>query len=145
MPEIIDRFDSTEFAFLSNFYRWPIEWEGRTWPTTEHAYQAAKLNPSLANSTEQQEMIQHCASPALAKRLGRRIEMRSDWDAVKLEIMRELLWIKFSDPILRKKLRATGNTELIEGNWWNDTFWGVCDGVGQNWLGRLLMQIREAI
>ena len=77
-----------------------------------------------------------------AKRLGR-VELRSDWEEVKIEVMREVLRCKFSqNPDLKAKLIATGDAELIEGNNWNDRFWGVCRGVGQNHLGRLLMELR---
>ena len=81
-----------------------------------------------------------------AKRLGRRVELRSDWETVKIEIMRQVLKSKFThNPELREKLIATGNTELIEGNNWNDRFWGVCRGVGKNHLGKLLMEIRAEL
>ena len=55
------------------------------------------------------------------------------------------LRIKFKNPELRSLLLATGNEELVEGNWWRDTYWGVCEGVGQNKLGKLLMQVREEV
>lgn len=58
--------------------------------------------------------------------------------------MEELLVIKFSgkDPFLTRALMATGNAELVEGNTWNDTFWGICNGTGENHLGKLLMKVR---
>ena len=77
------------------------------------------------------------------KRKGRRVKLRSDWEQVKTTVMREVLGIKFLDPELSSKLLATGNEELIEGNTWNDRFWGVCRGSGRNVLGKLLMEIRE--
>ena len=82
----------------------------------------------------------------VSPRLGRRIELRPDWEEVKIEIMRQVLKSKFThNPELREKLIATGNTELIEGNNWNDRFWGVCRGVGKNHLGKLLMEIRAEL
>ena len=69
--------------------------------------------------------------------------MRADWEEVKIEIMEEALRLKFDDPHLKDLLLATGDKELIEGNTWNDQFWGVCNGVGENNLGKLLMKLRK--
>ena len=136
----IDKFDGTEYGFLSNFYSSPIEYKGIKYPTVEHMFQALKsLNPM-----ERME-IAAAATPGKAKRLGRRVSLRSDWEEIKIDVMRTALQLKFSDPILRKKLIATGDAELIEGNTWNDTFWGVCNGVGKNMLGTLLMEIRDSL
>lgn len=67
---------------------------------------------------------------------------RPDWNKVKKRIMANILDIKFSDPVLRQLLDDTGDAEIIEGNSWGDTYWGVCRGVGQNNLGKILMNIR---
>src|SRR5690606_37875392 len=81
-----------------------------------------------------------------AKRLGRQIKMVQNWDQIKVEVMERLLRQKFAPGTeLARKLVATGDAQLIEYNTWGDTFWGVCDGTGQNWLGRLLMKIREEL
>ena len=81
-----------------------------------------------------------------AKRLGKRVELRPDWEDVKIDIMRQVLKSKFTqNPELKAKLIATGDAELIEGNNWNDRFWGVCNGKGQNHLGRLLMELRAEL
>jgi ribA/ribD-fused uncharacterized protein len=70
--------------------------------------------------------------------------MRDDWDDVKLGIMRDLVSRKFKqNKDLRLMLEATGDQELVEGNTWNDTFWGVCNGEGCNWLGKILMEVRD--
>lgn len=106
----------------------------------EHHYQAAK-----ATSDEDRKWILSAATPGEAKRRGRKIKVRPDWDDVKVKVMNDLLHIKFIDPDLRNKLIATGDAELIEGNTWGDTFWGVCNGVGQNMLGKLLMQHRARL
>lgn len=134
----IDCFDG-EYAFLSNFYDSPIERDGIVYPTNEHFFQAMKtLNP------EEHRKIAAAATPGKAKRLGRQVKLRPDWEEVKLQIMKEGLILKFfCNKDLAKKLIATGNAELVEGNTWNDKFWGVCDGVGENNLGKLLMEIRE--
>lgn len=137
--EAITSFDGPH-RFLSNFIACPIALDGLTFRSVEHAYQAAKtLDP------EQRQIIHSASHAADAKRFGRRVTMRPDWDAVKLDVMRDLLAQKFSsdNPGYVRLLLATGERELIEGNWWGDTFWGVCRGVGTNHLGRLLMERRE--
>ena len=132
-----------EYAFLSNFHYAPMGAMGLIWPYLENAYQAAKLDPSIPNLNEMRIQFRDCQYPGLAKNLGRRITKRSDWENIKVPVMRSLLKIKFKDPTLRQKLLTTGDRELIEGNWWRDTFWGVCNGVGENHLGKLLMEIRS--
>ena len=80
----------------------------------------------------------------MAKRLGKSVELRTDWSQIKLEVMADLLWQKFIiNPKLRSMLLATGDRELVEGNTWGDTFWGKCGGVGTNHLGNLLMRLRD--
>lgn len=134
----IDKFDGTEYGFLSNFYPSPIEYKGIKYPTVEHMFQALKsLNPV------ERMAIAAAATPGQAKRMGRRVSLRGDWEAVKVDVMRTALQLKFSDPTLKAKLIATGDAELIEGNTWNDTFWGVCRGTGRNMLGTLLMELRS--
>lgn len=138
-PSRIESF-SGAYEFLSNFYEKTLEYDNRYWPTLEHAYQAMKtLDP------DEREAIRASRSPALAKRLGRRLKMRDDWDDIKIGLMHELLRVKFRDVQLREQLIATGDAELVEGNHWGDTFWGVCKGHGTNWLGRLLMAVRREI
>lgn len=140
MTERIERFRE-EHRFLSNFYRGhSFSWRGKTWPTAEHAYQAAKCVHS-----KDEERIRLLPRPGLAKRLGRRVEIRPDFDQVKVGLMAEILERKFRDPALKKKLLETGHAELVEGNHWNDTFWGQCNGQGQNRLGLLLMQLRNRL
>jgi len=90
-------------------------------------------------------MIAGLATPALAKKVGRRVAMRADWDMIKVGVMKELLTLKFADPELRRALLKTGDAVLIEGNTWNDRFWGVCAGQGKNMLGKLLMEVRKDI
>jgi hypothetical protein len=88
--------------------------------------------------------IWRAPTPGDAKRLGRHIDIRADWDDVKLEVMAFLLVQKFrKGTLLASMLEATGDAYLMEGNHWGDTFWGVCDGEGNNYLGELLMLIRE--
>ena len=140
MPKVIDSFEN-EFAFLSNFYSCIIVYEGIYYPTVEHAFQAAKTL-----DFEQRKTIAAAPTPGQAKRLGRKVDLRSDWEEIKDGVMEELVRRKFNSSfILKTMLLATGDRELIEGNWWNDTYWGVCKGVGRNQLGKTLMKIREEL
>lgn len=136
---MIDKFDG-DYAFLSNFYYSPFMFQGRQYPTVEHFFQAHK-----AKTYEDFISVLVEPTPKGAKQVGRKIKMREDWDAVKDTIMLEGLRAKFSIKGLREKLLATGDEELIEGNHWHDTYWGVCNGVGKNKLGKMLMQVREEI
>lgn len=126
--------------FLSNFWSVPIAFEGMTYRTVEHAFQAAK---TLDEGMRKQ--IRNDPDAAGAKKRGRKVELRADWEAIKIDVMRELLRQKFGTEPLKSKLLKTGKAQLVEGNWWGDRFWGVCDGVGENHLGRLLMEIREEL
>jgi N-glycosidase YbiA len=133
----IDSF-SGRYRFLSNFFPCSVEYEGMPYPSTEHAYQAAKTTSSGLRFV----LFTH-GTPGEAKKRGRGVPLRPDWEQIKLSVMLELLRKKFSNPELRDMLLATGDAELIEGNTWGDRFWGVCNGVGENHLGKLLMQVRE--
>ena len=133
-----------EYFFLSNFFYGPFEFDGEIYSTVEHAFQAAKTF-----DTEQRQSIRLAASPAQAKQLGRAVQLRPDWEQVKFDIMLALLRLKFSQADLRQKLLDTGDSELIEGNTWGDKVWGCIlykgQWVGQNHLGKLLMQVRADI
>jgi ribA/ribD-fused uncharacterized protein len=128
-----------EYRFLSNFSPSLLVIDGLSYPTVEHAFQALKTE----NPTER-EIVRTARTPGQAKKLGRRVTLRSDWNTVRVSVMKMLLEKKFSDKVLRSELLATGDAELVEGNYWNDTFWGVCRGRGENWLGKLLMEIRSS-
>lgn len=134
-----------EYAFLSNFYFSPMIIDNVVYTTNEHFFQAMKsLNP------KERQAIVLAPTPGKAKRLGRKVSLRKDWEDIKEEIMLTGLRHKFSNPELRKKLLATGNEELIEGTTWHDNYWGICDcevcgGQGKNRLGKLLMQVREEL
>lgn len=135
----IDSF-SGEYGFLSNFSPSEVVWMGDRFPTVEHAYQAAKSRDVIVRRS-----FAYIETPGEAKRQGRKVQIRDDWESIKINVMRTLLIQKFRDPVLRAKLKATAPHELIEGNWWNDTFWGVCRGIGKNNLGKLLMEIRDGL
>jgi ribA/ribD-fused uncharacterized protein len=130
-----------EFAFLSNFHLCEIEFEGETYPSVEHAYQAAKTV-----NLDERIAIQRCETPAQAKAMGKTVTLRPRWDRVKLSVMESLILQKFSKHRdLTGKLVGTGNTELVELNYWNDTFWGKCKGIGKNDLGEILMVVRDRV
>lgn len=81
----------------------------------------------------------------MAKRQGRQVALREDWEEVKVGLMEEVVRAKFfQNPDLGKRLLATGDTPLVEGNTWGDTCWGVDTrtGQGENHLGLILMKIR---
>lgn len=128
------------YRFLSNFYPAPVMLDGFVYPTVEHAFQAAKTtDPAM------RWHFLRAQTPGDAKRLGRQITLRNDWESIKLQIMMDLVWLKFQEPSLAARLVETAGRDLVEGNHWNDTFWGVCNGVGTNWLGLILMTVRDTI
>ena len=130
-----------KYGFLSNFA--PHGFTSTTkkyWPTAEHYYQAAKT----AN-LEWIDKIQSADTPGQAKRLGKKAPLRTDWPEIKLKVMKRALTYKFETGYVRQALIDTGDRELVEVNYWGDTFWGECDGVGENNLGKLLMELRTKI
>ena len=129
-----------EYRWLSNFWPCRVVYEGVEYPTTEHAYQAAKFD-----RVEHRAAILACATPGQAKRVSRKYPTRSGWDAIKLDIMADLQRQKYENTRLREKLLATGDEVIQEGNTWGDTFWGVCYGKGNNHLGQILMALRESL
>lgn len=129
-----------QYSFLSNFYPSMVKLDGIYYNTVEHAYQAAKTL-----DIGQRELIRIQPKPGIAKRLGKLVTQRPDWEEVKLSTMRDLLEQKFQDAILKKSLENTKPHELVEGNTWGDVFWGVYNGEGQNHLGKLLEEIRGKI
>ncbi len=138
---------SGEYRWLSNFYPCSLYTIYKICPTVEHAYQAAK-----AESAEDAECIAGLATPGQAKRAGRIVRLRPGWnDDTKRAVMAQLIGMKFNpvlNPTLAAQLIATGDTELVEGNGWGDTFWGKtrsAAGVwsGENHLGQILMNTRR--
>ena len=129
------------FYFLSNFYPVIIVYEFDEYPSVEHAYQAAKTLDK-----DYRMLIAKAKTAAKAKKIGRVVPIKEDWETVKMDVMRQLLRSKFSNPKLKKLLLHTKTHKLVEGNWWGDTFWGVdMQGKGSNWLGKLLMELREEL
>lgn len=137
MSDAITEFRGKNF-FLSNFYVAPVVYQGIRFENNEAAFQAAKCP---------ERMRDFCGlNPQSAKRLGRRIELRPDWEEAKYDVMYQVCKAKFSqNPELAKMLIDTGDAELVEGNTWGDKIWGVCDGVGENNLGKILMRVRSEL
>ena len=134
-----------ENRFLSNF--WPCVMPVRLkdcdldFFTVEAAYVAAKTTDYNIRKA-----VANLLTPGDCKRFGKGIQLRYDWEVVKRDIMHDLVWQKFSkNPELKEKLLATGDQELIETNKWGDVYWGVCNGKGQNHLGKILMKVRREL
>lgn len=126
-----------KYRFLSNFFSCFVTYEGVEYPSVENAYQAAKCK-----DVEDRPFFLTCKASE-AKRRGRVICMRSDWDEIKLRVMEELVRQKFSIEPLKSKLQSTAPDEIQEGNWWGDFYWGTVNGVGENHLGKILMEVRD--
>ena len=135
--KIIDSFKGVN-NYLSNFHNAPVTYKGLTYKNNESAFQAQKDISRIKEFVD--------LPPNEGKRLGRKVKLRNDWDDVRLGIMKDIVLAKFSqNENLRQKLINTGDAELIEGNTWNDKFWGVCKGQGQNHLGAILMKVRDEL
>lgn len=143
MKQIFFWKEDNQYAVFSNFYPHPVTVDGRTWPTSEHYYQAMKT-PYLAD----QEIVRALATPAEAKKMGRRLKCREDWQDVKYGIMLQVLREKFSLEPLRSLLTGTGDAEIYEDSPY-DRIWGTGQlrgvGTGQNLLGKALMQVRSEL
>lgn len=129
-----------DYFFLSNFYECPVTYQGITYPNNETAFQAQKC----INDSDKTKFMS--LNPSAAKKLGRRVALRKDWESVKFSIMKDLVKAKFTqNPDLAKKLLATDNAHLEEGNTWGDRIWGTVNGTGANKLGIILMQVRDEL
>lgn len=132
-----------KYGEFSNFTRFPFTVDGKEWLTSEHYFQAQKFE-----NEEYRERIRTTVSPMVAARLGRsrKVPIRADWETIKVEVMKDAVRSKVkSHPSLTKLLLDTGDEVIIEAAP-NDYFWGCGkSGEGQNWLGRILMEIRQEI
>lgn len=126
--------------YLSNYFTAPVRYDGITYQNNEAAFQAQKcINP-------RDRMAFIGLPPNRAKAMGRRVKLRKDWEDIKNRIMYEICLAKFvQNKKLREALLSTKDEELIEGNTWNDTYWGVCNGKGLNILGKTLMRVRSEL
>lgn len=146
-PNVIDEFRGKYF-FLSNFYIKPVYYNSEWYRSSEHAFQAQK-----ATNEKDKQYILNAQLPGQAKRRGKIVPRRSDWNDIKMMEMYKILRCKFTeaDGILSAKLIETGDALLIEGNNWGDRYWGkVRDSItgelkGENFLGQLLMKVRNEL
>ena len=130
-----------EYRWLSNFHYCHFVWAGLDWDCTERAYMWAK-----STDPHDQRSILEARTAKDVKAAGRKVKLRDDWEEIKIQVMYEVVREKFfQNPDLAEKLLATGNEKLVEGNTWNDTFWGVCRGKGENHLGKILMKVRKEL
>lgn len=138
----INRFRG-KYGWLSNFYSVNIEYEGRIYPSVEHAFMSAK--------NDSEEWKDFCSNPkntaSEVKAFGREIKLIPDWDTKRISVMRACIKAKFSQEPFRSKLLATEDAEIIEGNTWGDTYWGfdTRKQKGKNYLGRIIMETRDLL
>lgn len=146
MLDLVNGF-AGEHRFLSNFHEHPLTWDAADYPSGEAAYNAGKtLDP------QQRAWIAAAPSASEAKRRGRRVALRPDWDDLhRYVVMQQVIAAKFTDPALAERLLATGTSCLIERNTWHDQTWGCCSCPrhqpipGKNLLGRYLMRHRAQL
>ena len=139
MSEQITKFRGVN-SFLSNFYYSPVYYNGIRFSTVEHAFQAAK-----SNDVKTQKLFAIIPTPEKTKKFGKTVQLREDWETVKVPIMKDLLKQKFSKSPLKEMLMKTNGIELVEGNTHGDVYWGVVNGQGKNTLGKLLMEVRSEL
>lgn len=138
-------FYSTKSTYgeFSNFAAFGFHMKGHWYRTSEHYFQAMKFEDK-----EYQERIRETKSPMIAARLGRsrKVKIRNDWEQVKIEVMRTAVRAKILEHSeLQELLLGTGEEQLVEAAG-RDYFWGVGkDGSGQNWLGKILMEVRDEL
>lgn len=125
--------------FCSNFAPSPMAYRGYHCPTAEHAFQLCKTT-----DPQQRAHVAAAKTPGDAKRRGRQVDLRSGWERMKRDRMRSVVRAKFrQNPDLLEQLVATAGVELVEHNSWGDTTWGKVNGRGDNWLGQILMDLRQ--
>ena len=129
-----------EYYFLSNFYECSVTYNGLTYKNNEAAFQAQKC----INLKDREKFCDLRASES--KKLGRRVVLRKDWEDIKIKVMTDIVKAKFEqNEDLQKKLLATEDAYLEEGNSWGDRIWGTVNGVGANNLGEILMNVRKEL
>lgn len=127
------------YAFLGSDWRADVEFEGAFYPTAAHAIAAARTTDAA-----ERRIIAAQVSAADARRRADAVQLRADWDRIKIDAMERIVRDKFTrHPILRERLRRTGDAYLENGNAEGDRLWGVSSGVGENRLGIILMKVRD--
>lgn len=140
------RFNRNNYPEFSNFWEEPFEIDGITYKTNEHWYQSQK-----ATNAVDEEWVRISKTPGISKKRGRQIECRREWEVIKINVMWKGLKTKFSQhKYLNELLQSTGESDIIEETVWHDRYWGICicdkcDNRGENWLGRLLVQLRREL
>ena len=139
-----------KYSFLSNFapclIYYPNSPDGAIYPSVEHAYQAAKTDDSAERT-----VIRLAPTPGAARRLGRKVTLRPDWEEIKTKVMLDLLRQKFGSDPYRSRLIGNSDAHLVEGNYWHDQTWGDCyclghsEVAGANLLGELIEQVRAEV
>lgn len=132
------------YRWLSNFWPCIVHFESQVFPSAEHAYQAAKsLDP------RHRALMTAPIHASVAKKLSKNVALRLDWEQVRLATMKQIVSDKFTrNQALKAALLATGDSQLEEGNYWRDRFWGISpagSGNGLNHLGKILMQVRKEL
>ena len=139
MKTVIDSFRG-KYYFLSNYYEAPVLYDGILYKSNEAAFQAAKV------MDKKLKLVFAKLPPNEAKKFGRKVTLRPDWEKIKYQVMEDIVRAKFTqNQNLAELLKNTGSCELVEGNTWGDKIWGMVNGEGQNELGKILMKIREEI
>jgi ribA/ribD-fused uncharacterized protein len=130
--------DNLQGTFLSNFYESMVQHEDMLYRNAESAFQASKC------AVPEDRKIFQRLSGSNARRIGKIVTIREDWHDVRVDVMFQIVTAKFTQmPSLMEMLVATGDEEIVEGNYWNDKFWGKCNGEGMNHLGIILMTVRS--
>jgi ribA/ribD-fused uncharacterized protein len=140
-----------EYRFLSNFWPAKVFLDGEEYNSVENAYQAAKYRK------EYRDFFKKCAAKETTDYVKENDEgkyPKEEWEAMRDGVMKDLLAQKYDkdlNPEIHGQLISTGKKYLEETNYWGDTYWGVNkndaseEGIGENNLGKLLMEIRDAI
>lgn len=128
------------FRFLSNFHVCRVEYDGLVFGSTEAAYMYAKVPKTPELETLRQSFVN--MTPSEARKLGQVVPLVQNWDNTRLSVMYDVNYAKYTgNPDLLAQLLLLKDCNLVEANWWNDTFWGECRGVGENNLGKTLMKL----
>lgn len=141
---MIEHFKSEEYSWLSNMEPCKIILDGIEYSSVEHAYVSAK-----SSDIEWKKFCMTELNPRIIKTQGRKLVLVDNWDEIKVSIMRTCIDQKYNQEPYRDLLLKTGNEYIQEGNWWNDTFWGVdlksIPHKGNNMLGKLIMEKRSSL
>ncbi len=130
------------YRWLSNFTIVKIIYKGIEYASTEHAFMSAK-----SKDPKWKEFCRIEPLAGIVKKESKKIKLITDWEIKKVEVMKEVLELKFKQSPFKEQLIATGNEEIQEDNTWGDLFWGVdlITGQGKNMLGKLIMEIRKEL